>query len=30
MGIPGGKVDKDEDIYSALVSEIKEELDCKL
>lgn len=25
---PGGKVEKDEDIYSALVREIKEELDC--
>lgn len=25
---PGGKVEKDEDIYSALVREIKEELNC--
>ncbi|MFC4321314.1 (deoxy)nucleoside triphosphate pyrophosphohydrolase [Litchfieldia salsa] len=25
---PGGKVEKDEDIYSALKREIKEELDC--
>lgn len=27
---PGGKVEKDEDIYSALVREIKEELNCKI
>ena len=25
---PGGKVEKEEDIYSAIVREIKEELDC--
>lgn len=27
---PGGKVEKNEDIYSALVREIKEELNCKI
>jgi len=27
---PGGKVEKDEDIYSALEREISEELDCKV
>ncbi|WP_273127610.1 (deoxy)nucleoside triphosphate pyrophosphohydrolase [Bacillus weihaiensis] len=27
---PGGKVEKNEDIYSALVREIKEELDCTI
>lgn len=27
---PGGKVEKDEDIYSALVREIKEELNCTI
>ena len=27
---PGGKVEKDEDIYSALVREIDEELSCKI
>ncbi|MDF2903233.1 MAG: mismatch repair protein MutT [Bacillus sp. (in: firmicutes)] len=27
---PGGKVEKDEDIYSALEREIHEELDCKI
>lgn len=27
---PGGKVEKDEDIYTALVREINEELQCKI
>ncbi|MGQ4666333.1 (deoxy)nucleoside triphosphate pyrophosphohydrolase [Metabacillus halosaccharovorans] len=27
---PGGKVEKDEDIYAALVREIKEELNCTI
>ncbi|PKR85703.1 (deoxy)nucleoside triphosphate pyrophosphohydrolase [Heyndrickxia camelliae] len=27
---PGGKVEKEEDIYTALVREIKEELTCKI
>lgn len=27
---PGGKVEKDEDIYSALVREIEEELECTI
>ncbi|TYS58535.1 (deoxy)nucleoside triphosphate pyrophosphohydrolase [Sutcliffiella horikoshii] len=27
---PGGKVEKDEDLYSALEREIEEEMDCKI
>jgi 8-oxo-dGTP diphosphatase len=27
---PGGKVEKDEDIFSAITREIKEELDCQI